>query len=141
MNPPSPFAPCDLRASPQDRACLREAGASLRGRQGGKPSPTRGEGMRSAAEPAVDDVPGDAAAVLRVGGADGAAKRARGKPRIALLRREPADRLHAAEEGQRVRIGRQTLLLDNPGKRRSRLATGSASQCSVMLETMRSSSA
>src|SRR3972149_3577725 len=28
--------------------------------------------MRSAGKPAIDDVPGDAAAVLRVGGADGA---------------------------------------------------------------------
>src|SRR5665809_107423 len=32
-NHPSPFPPCDLRASPQDR--------------GGKPSPTRGEGTKA----------------------------------------------------------------------------------------------
>ncbi len=66
---------------------------------------------------AIDDVPGDAAAVHSVGGADGAAQRAWRKRRVALFWRQSADRLHAAEEGERVGIGRQALLLDDPRKR------------------------
>src|SRR6185437_17036860 len=39
------------------------------------------------------------------------------KRRVALFRRQPSDCLHEAEEGERVGIGRQALLLDNPRER------------------------
>ena len=59
------------------------------------------------AKRAIDDMPGDAAAETGVGGADRAAERAGRKRGVALARRNSADRLHAPEEGQRVRIGRR----------------------------------
>src|SRR4029078_5150097 len=62
-------------------------------------------------------MPGDAAAMHSIGCADGAAERAWRQRRIALFRRQSSDCLHAAEEGERVGIGRQALFLDNSRKR------------------------
>ena len=69
------------------------------------------------AEQPIDDMPGDAAAMRGIGCADGAAERAWRQRRVALFWRQSSDRLHAAEEGERVGIGRQALFLDNPRKR------------------------
>ena len=69
------------------------------------------------AEQPIDDMPGDAAAMRGVGCADGAAERAWRQRRVALFWRQSSDRLHAAEEGERVGIGRHALFLDDPRKR------------------------
>jgi len=64
-----------------------------------------------------------------VGGADGAAKRTGGKRRIAFAWGQAADRLHAAQEAERVGIYDQPLLVDNAWKRtRVEEAAGQALQ-------------
>src|SRR5512140_1844985 len=61
-------------------------------------------------------MPGDAPSMRLVGGADGAAKRACGKRRVALAWGQAADCLHTAEKAERAGIHDQPLLIDDAGK-------------------------
>ena len=61
-------------------------------------------------------MPGDAAVVALVSGADGAAKSPWRQRRVALARGQAADGLHAAEEAERVGVSDDALLIDNSRK-------------------------